>query len=149
MRSRVREGASLRVSFACWTAASISPLSLALQGVVTQREDYSRANATYNAFYAAGMLLGPPISSAIFRHLGGAMMLYHLAALWTAFVVFALVWKDAVLLVVDPLVVVDPAAVVKPLLLVVEPVVAVGPPGVVVDPGLAVGPGAGVGLPLK
>jgi hypothetical protein len=40
-------------------------------------------------FYAAGMLLGPPISSVVFRHLGGAAMLYHLAALWLAFVVFA------------------------------------------------------------
>jgi hypothetical protein len=38
------------------------------------------------------MLLGPPASSVIFRHLGGAMMLYHLAALWTAFVAFAFVF---------------------------------------------------------
>jgi MFS family permease len=71
------------------TLASISPVSLALQGVVAPKHDYSRANAIYNVFYAAGMLLGPPASSVIFRRFGGAVMLYHLAALWMAFVVFA------------------------------------------------------------
>jgi MFS family permease len=74
------------------TLASISPVSLAFQGVVTPRQDYSRANSIYNVFYAAGMLLGPPISSLVFRQLGGAAMLYHLAALWFAFVVFATVF---------------------------------------------------------
>jgi MFS family permease len=74
------------------TLASISPVSLALQGVVTPKHEYSRSNSIYNAFYAAGMLLGPPISSAVFRHLGGAAMLYHLAGLWLAFIVFAAVF---------------------------------------------------------
>jgi MFS family permease len=67
--------------------ASISPVSLALQGVITT--EYSRATAIYNAFYAAGMLLGPPISSRIFQSHGGAAMLFHLAALWALFVVFS------------------------------------------------------------
>jgi hypothetical protein len=41
------------------------------------------------------MLLGPPISSALFDRHGGAVMLYHLAALWAAFVVFTWVFaKD-------------------------------------------------------
>jgi MFS family permease len=71
------------------TLASISPISLAFQGVVTAKHDYSRSNAIYNAFYAAGMLLGPPLSSLIFRRFGGALMLYHLAALWMGFVGFA------------------------------------------------------------
>jgi MFS family permease len=71
------------------TLASISPISLALQGVVTAKQDYSRSNAIYNFFYAAGMLLGPPLSSVLFRRFGGALMLYHLAALWMAFVGFA------------------------------------------------------------
>jgi MFS family permease len=71
------------------TLASISPVSLALQGVVTAKHDYSRANAIYNVFYAAGMLLGPPISGAILQRFGGAAMLYHLAALWMTFVVFS------------------------------------------------------------
>jgi MFS family permease len=83
---------ALAVFVAGATLASISPLSLALQGVVTRKHDYSRANAIYNVFYAAGMLLGPPTSSLVFRHFGGAAMLYHLAGLWMAFVVFATVF---------------------------------------------------------
>jgi MFS family permease len=75
------------------TLASISPLSLALQGVVTKPADYSRANAMYNAFYAAGMLLGPPISSRLYAKHGGAAMLNHLAALWVAFIVFTVVFR--------------------------------------------------------
>jgi MFS family permease len=83
---------ALAVFIAGATLASISPVSLALQGVVTPAHDYSRSNAVYNVFYAAGMLLGPPVSSLVFRRFGGAMMLYHLAALWMAFVVFAAVF---------------------------------------------------------
>lgn len=74
------------------TLASISPVSLALQGVVTPKHDYSRSNAIYNVFYAAGMLFGPPVSSILFRRLGGAGMLYHLAALWMGFVAFATIF---------------------------------------------------------
>ncbi|HEY5961416.1 MAG TPA: MFS transporter [Polyangiaceae bacterium] len=74
------------------TLATISPLSLALQGVVVTRPEYARANSLYNAFYAVGMLLGPPISSTLFTHFGGAVMLYHLAALWAGFVAFALLF---------------------------------------------------------
>jgi MFS family permease len=73
--------------------ASISPLSLALQGVVSERADVSRATAIYNAFYAAGMLLGPPISSVLFARSGGAAMLYHLSGLWVAFVAFTIVFR--------------------------------------------------------
>jgi len=51
--------------------------------------DYDRANSMYNAFYAAGILLGPPISGLIFARWGGATMLFHLAAMWGAFVAFA------------------------------------------------------------
>jgi MFS family permease len=71
------------------TLASISPVSLALQGVIVPKRDLSRSNAIYNASYAAGMLIGPPISSVIFTRLGGGPMLFHLAALWVVFVVFA------------------------------------------------------------
>lgn len=71
------------------TLATISPLSLALQGVVVSSALYARANSVYNAFYALGMLLGPPISSLIFVRFGGASMLYHLAGLWAGFVVFS------------------------------------------------------------
>ena len=77
------------------TLASISPVSLALQGVVTEPWNYSRSNAIYNAFYAAGMLLGPPVSSVLFERFGGAGMLAHLAVLWALFAGFAVVFaKD-------------------------------------------------------
>lgn len=68
------------------TLASISPVSLALQGVVTPRSELGRANAFYNAAYAAGMLVGPPVSGLLFTRYGGATMLFHLAALWAGFV---------------------------------------------------------------
>ncbi len=83
---------ALAVFVAGATLASISPLSLALQGVIASKRDTSRANAAYNAVYAGGMLLGPPISSVVFRRFGGAMMLVHLAALWAAFLGFAFVF---------------------------------------------------------
>jgi MFS family permease len=82
---------ALAVFVAGASLASISPLSLALQGLVTR--EYSRATSVYNAFYAAGMLLGPPISSYIYQLRGGGPMLYHLAALWAAFIVFAQVFR--------------------------------------------------------
>jgi MFS family permease len=74
------------------TLASMSPLSLALQGVSVGTRDYPRANAYYNAFYGAGMLLGPPISGYLFAQKGGAAMLYHLAALWFGFVLCTILW---------------------------------------------------------
>jgi len=74
------------------TLASISPVSLALQGVVTAPRDYDRANGIYNAFYAIGILVGPPLSSFVFARFGGGPMLIHLAILWAAFVVFAWVF---------------------------------------------------------
>ena len=68
------------------TLASISPVSLALQGLIAAPRDYSRANAIYNVFYAAGMLLGPPISGHLYTAKGGVPMLAHLVVLWVAFV---------------------------------------------------------------
>jgi len=70
--------------------ASISPVSLALQGVIST--EYSRATSLYNACYALGILLGPLVSSVLFEEKGGAAMLFHLAALWIAFVVFSIVF---------------------------------------------------------
>ena len=75
--------------------ASISPVSLALQGVITPDHDLDRANGIYNAFYAVGMFVGPLIASQIFDAKGGAAMLLHFVALWAAFVVFAWIFaKD-------------------------------------------------------
>ncbi len=77
------------------TLAAISPVSLALQGVVVDAASYGRANSVYNGVYALGMLLGPPISSVMFARFGGGAMLGHLAALWAAFVVFTILcWRD-------------------------------------------------------
>ncbi len=77
------------------TLASISPVSLALQGVVVEPASYGRANALYNGVYAGGMLLGPPISSLCYERFGGGAMLGHLATLWGAFVLFSIVfWQD-------------------------------------------------------
>jgi MFS family permease len=73
--------------------ASISPVSLALQGVVARPSEYERGTSIYNAFYAAGMLLGPPISSYLFETRGGAVMLEQLALLWAAFVLFAFCYR--------------------------------------------------------
>lgn len=84
---------AVAVTIAGATLAAITPLSLALQGVIVAPADYSRANSIYNAFYATGMLVGPPVSSLIFARQGGAAMLYHLAALWTAFFVFCVVFR--------------------------------------------------------
>ena len=75
------------------TLASISPVSLALQGVVTDRANLSRSNGIYNAFYAAGMLLGPAASGRLFERYGGGVMLEHLALMWTAFVIFCVVFR--------------------------------------------------------
>ena len=70
--------------------ASISPVSLALLGVSSP--EYGRAAALYNGFYAAGMLLGPLVSSQLLNNQGGAVMLFHLAGLWMAFVLFSIVF---------------------------------------------------------
>src|SRR6187551_3192524 len=75
------------------TLASISPVSLALQGVVAHPLEYERSTSIYNAFYAAGMLLGPFASSYLFEKRGGEAMLFSLALLWTLFVAFAFVFR--------------------------------------------------------
>lgn len=77
------------------TLAAISPVSLALQGLVVNAASYGRANSLYNGVYAAGMLLGPPVSSLFFARFGGGAMLGHLAALWAGFVAFSIAyWRD-------------------------------------------------------
>lgn len=72
--------------------ASMSPVALALTGVVVEPRDYSRANSIYNMFYAAGILTGPLVASQIFQRLGGMAMLYHHVAMWAAFVLFTVVF---------------------------------------------------------
>lgn len=82
----------IAIAVAGATLASISPVSLALQGVSVRPEDYSRATAIYNTFYALGMLVGPKVTADIFERYGGAVMLYHLAALWAGFVIFSVIF---------------------------------------------------------
>jgi MFS family permease len=75
--------------------ASISPVSLALQGIIVPARDLARANAIYNTFFAGGMLLGPTVSGVIYTSKGGAAMLAHLVGIWIAFVLFTIVFfKD-------------------------------------------------------
>jgi MFS family permease len=76
------------------TLAAISPVSLALQGVIIPKHDLGRANGFYNATYAAGMLIGPPISGLLFTMRGGGAMLLHLTALWATFVVVTLIFAN-------------------------------------------------------
>ena len=75
------------------TLASISPVSLALSGHISERRDFARANGIYNACYAVGMLVGPPISSVVFDRVSGAAMLLHLAAMWATFIAFCIVFR--------------------------------------------------------
>lgn len=84
----------ISVTLAGATLASISPISLALQGVIVDPPDYNRSNAIYNVFYAGGMLVGPYISSRIFEGAGGITMMLHLAALWAFFVVFSMAFAN-------------------------------------------------------
>ncbi|MDI1432904.1 MFS transporter [Polyangium sorediatum] len=68
--------------------ASMSPIALALTGVIVEPRDYGRANSIYNMFYAAGILSGPLVASQIFQRFGGMAMLYHHVAMWAVFVLF-------------------------------------------------------------
>ena len=73
--------------------ASVSPVSLALQGIVTPQRDLSRSGGMYNASYALGMLVGPPISSQLYGKLSGRAMNLHFAFIWAFFVVFTIVFR--------------------------------------------------------
>ena len=75
------------------TFATLSPVSLALQGISVEPKDYPRSNSIYNAFYALGMLTGPPMSGFLFVKYSGDVMFYHLAALWGCFVIFSILFR--------------------------------------------------------
>jgi len=82
----------IAVTIAGATFASMSPIALALTGVVVKSHDYSRANSIYNMFYATGILFGPPISGVIFQRWGGAAMLNHHVMLWAVFLAFTMIF---------------------------------------------------------
>jgi len=69
------------------------PLAIALQGLIVKPDEYPRANALYNALYAIGMLLGPPLTGVVYASGGAGVMMFHLAAFWVAFVAFAWVYR--------------------------------------------------------
>lgn len=73
--------------------ASVSPVSLALQGLVVHERDLPQAGGLYNAAYALGMLIGPPIAGRLYERVDGQAMLLHFAALWTVFVILTLVFR--------------------------------------------------------
>jgi MFS family permease len=73
--------------------ASISPVSLALQGLVVPERELSRAGGLYNAAYALGMLVGPPITGFLFSAVSGRAMIVHFAVLWAVFVTLTLVFR--------------------------------------------------------
>lgn len=73
--------------------ASLSPVSLALLGLSVPERSLSQAGGLYNAAYAAGMLVGPPIAGRLFANLGGHTMIVHFAGLWTAFVALSVVFR--------------------------------------------------------
>jgi len=73
--------------------ASISPVSLALQGLVVPERELSKAGGLYNAAYALGMLVGPPIAGFLFSSISGRAMIVHFAALWAVFVTLTLVFR--------------------------------------------------------
>jgi len=83
----------LAVFVAGASLASVSPVSLALQGLVVPARYLSRAGGLYNACYALGMLVGPPIASALFAKRGGEAMIGHFAVLWLSFVLASLVFR--------------------------------------------------------
>jgi MFS family permease len=64
------------------------PLALALQSLICQPQDYGRANGLLNASFALGAVAGPLVSSRVFQHYSGQVMVLHLAAMW-GFVVLA------------------------------------------------------------
>lgn len=73
--------------------ASLSPVSLALMGIVVPHHQLSQSGGFYNAAYALGMLVGPPIASRLFERVSGVAMLAHFAVLWSLFVVVTLVFR--------------------------------------------------------
>lgn len=80
--------------FAGASLASLSPVSLALLGLVVPKHQLSQGGALYNASYALGMLVGPPITGRVLGSYGGRTMVLHFAAMWTAFVLLSIVFRS-------------------------------------------------------
>lgn len=72
------------------TLTSAWPLGLALQGHALPPREYSRGNSLVNACYAAGLVLGPPLASRVFRLGSGGALFGHLGLLWLAVLLVSL-----------------------------------------------------------
>ncbi len=83
---------SVAIFVAGATLASLSPVALAMQAHIAGRHELARANAIYNTFYAVGLLAGPPTSSLIYARFEPNTLVWHLVALWGAFVAFTIVF---------------------------------------------------------
>lgn len=73
--------------------ASLSPVSLALLGLSVPDRQLSQAGGLYNAAYALGMLVGPPIAGRLFVKVSGYAMIIHFAVLWSLFVALSLIFR--------------------------------------------------------
>lgn len=73
--------------------ASLSPVSLALLGLAVPEKSLSQAGGFYNAAYAMGMLIGPPIAGRLFKGVSGHAMITHFAVLWAGFVLLTIVFR--------------------------------------------------------
>ncbi len=73
---------------------AITPIGMALQGGIAARAEYGRATAISNGCYAAGTLIGPPLSGIVYRT-SPSGSIAHIALLFVAFAVVASIFaKD-------------------------------------------------------
>lgn len=72
---------------------AMPPLSLALQGVIAQPDEYTRTNSIFNVFFASGLVVGPFLTGRVFHAYGGSAILWLFAGLWAVFIVLSLVFR--------------------------------------------------------
>lgn len=73
---------------------AMPPLSLALQGVIAQPDEYTRTNSIFNVFFASGLVVGPFITGRVFHAFGGSAILWLFAGLWIVFVLLSVVFRE-------------------------------------------------------
>jgi MFS family permease len=73
---------------------AMPPLSLALQGVIAQPDEYTRTNSIFNVFFASGLVVGPFLTGRVFHAFGGSAILWLFAGLWAVFVALSLVFRS-------------------------------------------------------
>jgi len=73
---------------------AMPPLSLALQGVIAEPDEYTRTNSIFNVFFASGLVVGPFLTGRVFHAFGGSAILWLFAGLWAVFVVLSVVFRN-------------------------------------------------------